>query len=167
MFASTEIQAATRRDFYAALADQARHLVDGEPDDIANLANVSALLNELLADINWVGFYLFHEVDNALVLGPFQGRPACIRIALGKGVCGTAAQSRSAQVVPDVFAFPGHIACDAASRAEVVVPIVQDDRLIGVLDIDSPNPGRFDDEDAAGLQSVVDVLIEHIRFPHR
>ncbi|MDQ0188983.1 GAF domain-containing protein [Alicyclobacillus cycloheptanicus] len=164
MFSASSIDAASKAAFYEELCNQVRYLVDGEPNVTANLANVSALLNVHMSDINWVGFYLWHEQDSELVLGPFQGKPACIRIALGKGVCGTAAQTRQAQVVPDVFAFPGHIACDADSRSEVVIPMVKDGCLLGVLDIDSPQPGRFDDEDAAGLQRVVDALVQFIPF---
>lgn len=157
----------SKADFYRALAREVQYLVDGERDEVANLANVSALLNLHLDRLNWVGFYLWHEDTRELVLGPFQGKPACIRIADGKGVCGVAAATRCAQVVPDVFAFPGHIACDAESRSEVVIPIVQHDRLVGVLDIDSPLLGRFDDEDAQGLGLVVDALTTHAKFRGR
>ncbi len=121
----------------------------GERDALANAANMTALLYEKLPDLNWVGFYFLQGRE--LVLGPFQGRVACVRIALGRGVCGTAAEQRKTIVVPDVHAFPGHIACDAASRSEIVVPLIQDGRLIGVLDLDSPLPARFDEKDEAGL----------------
>jgi L-methionine (R)-S-oxide reductase len=138
---------------YAELVGRVRALVAGEPDPIANLANVAAELNAFLPDLNWVGFYLLK--DGELVVGPFQGRPACTRIALGRGVCGTAAASGVSQLVPDVEAFPGHIACDARSRSEVVVPIVRDGAVVAVLDLDSPLLARFDDEDRAGLEAVV------------
>ncbi|AHE55748.1 GAF domain-containing protein [Sphingomonas sanxanigenens] len=128
-------------------------LTAGEPDAIANMANLAALLWEYLADINWVGFYRL--VGGELVLGPFQGKAACIRIAMGAGVCGAAAATRETQRVEDVHAFPGHIACDAASASELVVPVVVDGRLIGVLDIDSPSPARFGVADAAGAEAFV------------
>jgi len=138
---------------YAELATQAEGLMHGERDAIANAANLAALLWHALPDCNWIGFYMFK--DGELVVGPFQGRPACVRIALGKGVCGTAAATRRTQRVEDVHAFPGHIACDAASRSELVVPLVASDgRLIGVLDLDSPSVARFDAIDAAGLERI-------------
>jgi GAF domain-containing protein len=140
------------RDLLAALDA----LTAGEPDAVANMANAAALLWDWLPDLNWAGFYRL--VDGDLVLGPFQGKPACIRIPLGQGVCGTAAASRETQVVPDVHAFPGHIACDAASRSELVVPIVKAGRLLGVLDLDSPIPARFDAADAAGCEAVAALL---------
>ncbi|MCL6515448.1 GAF domain-containing protein [Alicyclobacillus sp.] len=167
MHTFSAIEASTPEAFYGELARQAAHLMEGERDAVANLANVSALLNMHLADINWVGFYLWSERDQELVLGPFQGKPACIRIPMGKGVCGTAAQLRAPVVVPDVLQFPGHIACDAASRSEVVVPMVQGGRLIGVLDIDSPTPGRFRDTDAEGLGKVVAAITAATEFPAR
>jgi GAF domain-containing protein len=140
------------RDVRAALDA----LTADEPDAIANMANAAALLWQYLPDLNWAGFYRL--VGNELVLGPFQGKPACIRIALGSGVCGTAAATRATQVVADVHAFPGHIACDAASRSELVVPIVIGERLIGVLDLDSPSAGRFDAVDAAACEELVAML---------
>lgn len=140
----------TKSEIYRELAQMAEGLFTGERDAIANAANLSALIWLGLDRLNWSGFYFLRGGE--LVLGPFQGRPACVRIALGKGVCGTAAQTRETVVVPDVHAFPGHIACDAASRSEVVVPLIAKGRLIGVLDLDSPEPGRFDAEDAAGLE---------------
>jgi L-methionine (R)-S-oxide reductase len=161
MYEHTAIASESRSAFYQQLAEQAFHLVSDEPNVIANLSNVSALLNLHLDNINWVGFYLLEAEKNELVLGPFQGKPACIRIALGKGVCGTAMATEETIVVEDVFAFPGHIACDADSRSEVVVPIVKDGVKIGVLDIDAPVPGRFDAEDARGLEQIVKVLVEH------
>ncbi|MGO4329786.1 GAF domain-containing protein [Cupriavidus sp. 2TAF22] len=144
---------------YQELAAQARSLLAGETDRIANAANFSALVYHSLPDLNWAGFY-FHD-GTELVVGPFQGKPACVRIALGRGVCGTAAQTRATQVVPDVHAFPGHIACDAASQSEVVVPLIAaDGSLIGVWDVDSPVAGRFDDEDAAGMEALCKVFVE-------
>lgn len=145
-------ETADKPALYADLAAAARAVTQGERDAIANMANVAALVWQYLPELNWAGFYRF--VDGELVLGPFQGKAACIRIPLGKGVCGTAAATRETQLVTDVHAFPGHIACDAASASEVVVPILHDGRLIGVLDLDSPRPGRFDAEDAAGLEAL-------------
>ncbi len=135
-------------------------LTADEPDAIANMANAAALVWQYLPDLNWAGFY--RMVGGELVLGPFQGKAACIRIPLGKGVCGTAAATRETQLVEDVHAFPGHIACDAASRSELVVPIVHDGRLIGVLDLDSPEPARFDAEDAAGCEALCARLAARI-----
>jgi L-methionine (R)-S-oxide reductase len=151
-----KIDAGSKADMYRELAEAADALTAGEPDAIANMANVAALLWEALPDLNWAGFY--RNLDDELVLGPFQGRPACIRIPFGKGVCGTAAASLEPQCVADVHAFPGHIACDAASRSELVVPIVAAGRLVGVLDLDSPTPGRFDKEDVAGCVTLVQRL---------
>lgn len=146
-----------KRAGYRQLAADLAALLTGERDPIANLANTAALLFEALPKVNWAGFYLLRDAQ--LVLGPFQGKPACVRIALGRGVCGTAAEQRRTQVVPDVHAFPGHIACDGASRSEVVVPLFAEDRLLGVLDIDSPEPGRFDALDAEGLERIAQVLL--------
>ncbi|HEU4963298.1 MAG TPA: GAF domain-containing protein [Bacilli bacterium] len=146
--------------FYQELNQQIDHLLVGEPDWLANLANAASLLYGQMESINWAGFYLWR--DEQLVLGPFMGNPACVRIPLGKGVCGTAAQNRETLVVPDVHAFPGHIACDAASRSEIVVPIVVEDRLIGVLDIDAPIPERFDETDRVHLEQFVAILNKHI-----
>ncbi|MFS1705000.1 GAF domain-containing protein [Aestuariibacter sp. GS-14] len=142
--------------FYSQLIAQARSLVDGEHDMIANMANISALLYNQMDNVNWAGFYIFKEEQ--LVLGPFQGQPACIRIPMGKGVCGTAAASNTVQRIEDVHQFEGHIACDAASNSEIVIPIVVNDKLIGVLDIDSPIYSRFSAEDEAGLCEIVSVL---------
>jgi GAF domain-containing protein len=153
MFKQTESVTASKSELYEILCADLERLIEGEHDFIANAANVSALLYHTLPNINWAGFYILREGE--LVLGPFQGRPACIRIALGKGVCGKAAAERRTVVVEDVHAFPGHIACDAASRSEIVVPVVAADRLVGVLDIDSPVRGRFDDADRAGLEALV------------
>ncbi len=142
----------TKPEIYRQLALMAQGLFAGERDGIANAANLAGLLYMGLADLNWAGFYFLR--GPGLVLGPFQGKPACVRIELGRGVCGTAAARRQTVVVPDVEAFPGHIACDAASRSEIVVPLLKDGRLIGVLDLDSPVPGRFDGEDARGLEAL-------------
>ena len=150
------IEAADKTKLYAELIEAADALTAGEPDAIANMANVAALLWEALPELNWAGFY--RNVGGDLVLGPFQGRPACIRIPFGKGVCGAAAASLEPQCVADVHAFPGHIACDAASRSELVVPIVAGGQLLGVLDLDSPVPGRFDEEDVAGCVSLIQRL---------
>lgn len=145
---------------YAQLAEQARGLLDGERDRTANAANLSALVFHALPELNWVGFYFFDGTE--LVVGPFQGKPACVRIPLGKGVCGAAASTRATQRVADVHAFPGHIACDAASRSEVVVPLYAGDVLVGVFDIDSPVPDRFDADDQAGLEAIATIFLESI-----
>ncbi len=144
---------------YAQLLEQARALMAGEPDRIANAANLSALVYHALPDLNWVGFYFFD--GNELVVGPFQGLPACVRIPLDKGVCGAAARTRRTQRVDDVHAFPGHIACDSASNSELVVPLVAaDGRLIGVFDLDSPRHARFDDDDQAGLEALAIAFVQ-------
>ncbi|MGM7720830.1 GAF domain-containing protein [uncultured Metabacillus sp.] len=145
---------------YQLMIKQLKALLDGEDDLIANLSNASALLNQFLDDINWVGFYLLKE--DQLVLGPFQGLPACVRIPLGKGVCGTAAVNKKTERVADVHQFPGHIACDAASNSEIVVPLIKNNELIGVLDIDSPNKNRFDEVDEASLEEFVRTLVNYI-----
>ncbi len=144
---------------YANLAEELSGLLAGEPDLIANAANTSALLFDALPQINWVGFY-FLRPGEQLVVGPFQGKPACVRIPLGKGVCGTAAATRKTVVVHDVHEFPGHIACDAASRSEIVVPLIKGDRLLGVLDIDSPSVGRFDEADRRGLERLAGIFVQ-------
>jgi GAF domain-containing protein len=151
-----KIEAADKATMYSDLASALAGLVTGEPDTIANMANAAALIFETLPDVNWVGFY--RNVDGELVLGPFQGRPACIRIAFGSGVCGVAAERRQVQRVEDVHAFPGHIACDAASASEIVVPLIRGDELLGVLDIDSPAKGRFTEEDEAGVVRLAEIL---------
>ncbi|MDY0980279.1 GAF domain-containing protein [Stenotrophomonas rhizophila] len=143
---------------YGQLLAQARALVHGERDRIANAANLSALVYHALPQLNWVGFYLFDGTE--LVVGPFQGLPACVRIPLDKGVCGAAASQRVTQRIEDVDAFPGHIACDSASRSELVVPLVQGDTLIGVFDLDSPVLARFDADDQAGLEAIAAVFVE-------
>ncbi|REB06536.1 GAF domain-containing protein [Sporosarcina sp. BI001-red] len=145
---------------YRQLADQLQLLLDGEKNRIANLSNASALLSNFLDRTNWTGFYLMEEGE--LVLGPFQGLPACIRIPMGRGVCGTSAENRETLLVEDVNAFAGHIACDSASQSEIVIPLVKNDELIGVLDIDSPEIGRFSEEDRVGLEQFVEVLLRHI-----
>ena len=151
-----KIEAADKATLYRDIASALKGLVAGESDAIANMANAAALIWESLPEVNWVGFY--RNVGGELVLGPFQGRPACIRIPFGTGVCGTAAATLQVQRVDDVNAFPGHIACDSASASEIVVPIVKDGKLIAVLDIDSPDKGRFDSEDEAGCVKLVEIL---------
>jgi GAF domain-containing protein len=158
MFAAEPIQAASKPELYAELTRQACGLLHGERNLIANAANLAALAWHALPDLNWCGFYLFD--GDELVVGPFQGRPACVRIALGTGVCGTAAVTRTTQMVADVNAFDGHIACDAASRSEIVVPLVAGDRLIGVFDVDSPLPARFDEDDRAGMERLCAVFVD-------
>jgi L-methionine (R)-S-oxide reductase len=142
---------------YAALAQELKSLLAGEDDLIANTANATSLIYHALPDLNWCGVYLLRGSE--LVVGPFQGKPACVRIALGKGVCGTAAAERRTVVVPDVHAFPGHIACDAASRSEIVIPLILHGDLLGVLDLDSPRLARFDDDDRRGLEHLAEVMI--------
>lgn len=148
---------------YAELERSLAALLAGERDLVASAANTAALIYWSLADLNWAGFYLVEPASGDLVLGPFQGKPACIRIPIGKGVCGTAAARRETVLVPDVHAFPGHIACDSASNSEVVVPVMDGERLIGVLDLDSPRHGRFDEADARGLEALVRVFVSAIR----
>jgi L-methionine (R)-S-oxide reductase len=142
---------------YEQLEREVAALIDGETDWIANLANVAALLYHSLADVNWAGFYLLKQ--DVLVVGPFQGLPACVRIPLGRGVCGTAAAQRKTIIVPNVHEFAGHIACDSASNSEIVVPMIRAGALLGVLDIDSPKLARFDEEDRAGLERIVEALL--------
>jgi L-methionine (R)-S-oxide reductase len=148
-----------KRALYGELADQLRALILGEPDLVANTANMAALIYHALPELNWAGFYFTREGE--LVLGPFQGKPACVRIAWGKGVCGTAAARGTAIVVPDVDAFPGHIACDAASRSELAVPLVAGGRVVAILDLDSPRLGRFDEEDRECCEGLVAILLAH------
>ena len=150
-------EGATKAELYASLAAQLRSLLEGERDFVANLANFASLLFHSLPNLNWCGFYLLN--DKELVLGPFQGKPACIRIAMGEGVCGTAAARRETILVDNVHEFPGHIACDSASNSEIVVPIVRGETLVGVLDIDSPLFSRFDDTDAQALNELVKMFI--------
>ena len=164
MFSSADIQTENKSDFYTELSDQLRAMLTGERDWLANLANTAALIFHTLPDLNWAGFYLLRGEE--LVLGPFQGKPACVRIAPGCGVCGGAVVQRRSLVVPDVHAFPGHIACDAASRSELVVPMMRPDgHVVGVLDLDSPRPGRFDDEDRAGCEALVAGLLAASDWP--
>jgi len=152
----SRIEAADTATMYRDLASALEGLIAGEPDPIANMANAAAVIFETLPDVNWTGFY--RNVGGELVLGPFQGRPACIRIAFGSGVCGVAAETRQVQRIDDVHAFAGHIACDTASNSEIVVPLIRDGDLLGVLDIDSPKPGRFTEEDEAGCVKLGEIL---------
>lgn len=145
-----------KAELYAELAEAAAALVAGERDSIANMANLSALIWQFVPQLNWAGFY--RMVEDELVLGPFQGKPACIRIPLDRGVCGAAAASGTTQLVEDVHAFPGHIACDAASRSELVVPVIRDGQVLAVIDLDSPEPARFDAEDAAGIERLAALV---------
>ena len=151
-----EVSAGSKQELYRDLLAAVDAITADETDAVANMANAAALLWEYLPDLNWAGFY--RNVNGELVLGPFQGKAACIRIPFGSGVCGTAAETRATQLVEDVHAFPGHIACDAASRSELVVPIVRDGALLGVLDLDSPSPARFDEEDARGCEQLMALL---------
>jgi L-methionine (R)-S-oxide reductase len=160
MHSSTATRSSDKATLYRELSAELASLLSGETDVIANLANTAALLFDALPNLNWAGFYLLK--DGELVVGPFQGKPACVRIALGKGVCGTAALERRTIVVPDVHQYPGHIACDSASNAEIVVPMVRDERLLGVLDLDSPTLNRFDEEDCKALEQLVQVLLENL-----
>ena len=149
-----------KSEFYHELVASADALTAGEPDGVANMANLAALVWQLVPDLNWAGFY--RAIDGELVLGPFCGRPACIRIPLGTGVCGAAAASGEAQLVPDVHAFPGHIACDAASLSELVVPVVRDGTVVAVIDLDSPSIARFDEEDRAGFEALAKLIADRI-----
>ena len=147
-------------ELYAELVSAADALTAGESDAVANMANVAALIWEMVPGLNWAGFY--RMIGQELVLGPFCGRPACIRIALGRGVCGTAAAQGASQLVPDVHAFPGHIACDAASRSELVVPVLRDGAVIAVIDLDSPEVARFDEHDQAGFEALAQLISQRI-----
>jgi len=161
MRTGTGLSYATKAEFYRELAAQCHALIDNERDPIANMANCAALVFNTVPRLNWAGFYLLK--DRELVLGPFQGQPACVRITLGRGVCGTAAKNRSTLRVADVTKFPGHIACDTASRSEIVVPLLaEDSQLIGVLDVDSPELDRFDAEDEAGLLVLAKIIAPKI-----
>lgn len=146
----------SKSELYRELAAAARAVTEGERDGVANMANIAALIWQFVPRLNWAGFY--RVIEGELVLGPFQGKSACIRIPFGQGVCGTAAASGATQQVPDVHAFPGHIACDAASRSELVVPVVRDGAVIAVIDLDSPEPARFDEEDAAGIEALAKAI---------
>ncbi len=158
MHVAQAIENPDKAEFYRELAGQLGALLVGETDAIANAANTVALIYHSLADINWAGFYFLRENDE-LVLGPFQGKPACVRIATGRGVCGAAAARRESVLVEDVNAFPGHIACDSASRSELVVPLIAGERLLGVLDLDSPQPSRFDAQDKKGIQTLAEIYV--------
>lgn len=157
MFVARTIADAGKPAFYGELCRQLTALLEGERDPVANAANTAALLHQLIPELNWAGFYFLRGEE--LVLGPFQGKPACVRIATGKGVCGTAVARRQSVVVADVHAFPGHIACDAASRSELVVPLLRDNAVVGVIDLDSPFPDRFDADDRNGIEAVAEVYI--------
>jgi GAF domain-containing protein len=158
---ATQTLSGSKPEQYAQLIAQARALIQGEPDRVANAANLAALVYHALPDLNWVGFYFYDGAE--LVVGPFQGLPACVRIALDKGVCGAAARTRQTQRVADVEAFPGHIACDAASRSELVVPLVHEGALVGVFDLDSPRVDRFDEEDQQGLEAIAQAFLETLK----
>ena len=158
---ATQTLSGSKPEQYAQLVAQARALIQGEPDRVANAANLGALVYHALPDLNWVGFYFYDGAE--LVVGPFQGLPACVRIALDKGVCGAAARTRQTQRVADVEAFPGHIACDAASRSELVVPLVHEGALVGVFDLDSPRVDRFDEEDQQGLEAIAQAFLETLK----
>ena len=163
MFTAPEIEAENKTAFYAQLHGQLCALLTGERNWLANFANVASLIFHTVPDLNWAGFYLLSEGE--LVLGPFQGKVACVRIAVGRGVCGGAVARGRSLVVADVQEFPGHIACDSASRAELVVPLRRAGRIVGVLDLDSPQPGRFDEDDRAGCERLVEALMEASDFP--
>lgn len=161
MFEPSTSPAATKSELYETLVAQARSLIESETDLVANAANFSSLVYHSLEGLNWAGFYLFDGAE--LVVGPFQGKPACVRIPLNRGVCGAAASQRQTQLVPDVHAFPGHIACDAASRSEIVVPLVHQGELIGVWDVDSPVPDRFDEDDRQGMEALCAIFLASLR----
>lgn len=158
---NVEIYTGSRQENYQLVKKQLQALLHGEENQIANLSNASALLNQFLDRINWVGFYLL-DSNNELVLGPFQGLPACVRIPLGRGVCGTSAKNKETVRVADVHQFPGHIACDANSQSEIVIPLIKDGKLLGVLDIDSPEKNRFDELDQEQLEEFVSVLVNYL-----
>jgi len=159
MFEAKAIKVDDKAELYRELAQQLAALLSGERDPIANAANTAALLFTTLPDLNWAGFY-FLRLPGELVLGPFQGKPACVRIAVGRGVCGTAVAQRRTMLVEDVHAFADHIACDAASRSELVVPLVRGDRILGVIDLDSPLPARFDLDDQRGVEAVAQIYVK-------
>ena len=160
MFSFAPVPGQSTADLHADLLGAARAITDGEPDGVANMANVAALIRQFLPDLNWAGFY--RMIGGELVLGPFVGKPACIRIAAGQGVCGAAAASGETQLVADVHAFPGHIACDAASRSELVVPVLRDGQVIAVIDLDSPSPARFTQDDARGIETLAGAISARI-----
>ncbi|PBB96247.1 GAF domain-containing protein [Mesorhizobium sp. WSM3862] len=163
MFAATAVDTSSKPAFYDELARQLKALLEGERDSIANAANTSALIYQMVPDLNWAGFY-FLQSDEELVLGPFQGKPACVRIAVGKGVCGTAVDLDMSMLIKDVHDFPGHIACDADSRSELVVLLRDAEGIFGVLDLDSPLPGRFDKEDQAGIEKLAAIYVAASSF---
>lgn len=158
MFEAHVIDTSNKTEFYRELTSQLTGLLSGERDWIANAANTSALLFQMMPDLNWAGFY-FLRAEDELVLGPFQGKVACVRIPKGKGVCGAAVQRGASVLVEDVHAFPGHIACDSASRSELVVPLIKDGRILGVIDLDSPHPARFDADDQTGIEQVAEIFL--------
>ncbi len=158
MFHTPTIDSTDKASFYRDLAAQMSSIFDGEKDHIANAANCSALLFDQMPDLNWAGFYFLSSPDE-LVVGPFQGKPACVRIKMGKGVCGSAALRKASILVEDVDAFPGHIACDSASRSELVVPLIKGDAVLGVIDLDSPRPARFDAADQAGIEAIAALYV--------
>ncbi|MEH7011796.1 GAF domain-containing protein [Neobacillus niacini] len=158
---NVEMYKGSRKENFELVKKQLQALLHGETNQIANLSNTSALLNQFLDRINWIGFYLMDD-NNELVLGPFQGLPACVRIPLGKGVCGTSAKTKETLRVDDVHQFPGHIACDAASNSEIVIPLIKDGKLLGVLDIDSPEKNRFDELDQEKLEEITAILVDHL-----
>lgn len=160
MFDFTPTPGQAKSEAYRDLAHSAAALIAGESDPVANMANLAALIWQMLPDLNWAGFY--RVVDGGLVVGPFIGKPACVRIPFGKGVCGAAAASGRTQLVADVHAFPGHIACDAASRSELVVPVMREGQVIAVIDLDSPEVARFDEEDAQGMEILAEVISDSI-----
>ncbi|WP_027146270.1 GAF domain-containing protein [Mesorhizobium sp. WSM3626] len=163
MIAAQAIDTSDKAAFYRDLAKQLKALLEGEHDSIANAANTSALIFQMVPDLNWAGFY-FLASDEELVLGPFQGKPACVRIAVGNGVCGTAVELGTSMLIKDVHDFPGHIACDAASRSELVVLLEDEEGVFGVLDLDSPTPGRFDSADQAGIEALAAIYVAASSF---
>jgi GAF domain-containing protein len=158
MFAAQDILFDNKQAFYGELCSQFAALLEGEADPIANAANTSALIFQLVPNLNWAGFY-FLKTPGELVLGPFQGKPACVRIAVGKGVCGAAVERRESVLVDDVYAFPGHIFCDGGSRSELVVPLIAEGKVLGVLDLDSPTTGRFDAQDQKGVERIAQIYV--------
>jgi len=158
MFHTPTIDSTDKTAFHRELAGQVASMIEGETDPIANAANISALLFDQMPDLNWAGFYFLKSPDE-LVVGPFQGKPACVRIKVGRGVCGSAVERRASILVEDVDAFPGHIACDSASRSELVVPLIKGDEVLGVIDLDSPLPARFDARDQAGIEAIAALYV--------
>ena len=160
MFEFSPVASDSKAELHANLREAALALTDGEPDGVANMANLAALIWQYLPDLNWTGFY--RRIGDGLVLGPFIGKPACLRIPLGEGVCGRAAAEGVTQLVPDVQAYPGHIACDAASRSELVVPVFREGAVVAVIDLDSPLPARFDEMDARGIEALAAAVADRI-----